>query len=75
MTIKEQLDQNGYDTTNLFMPEEYDNAFLGLAITDWHYKHAKYELVDLKTGQVWHAAYNLKQFMTELMNDNPKWFK
>lgn len=44
MTIKEQLDQNGYDTTNLFMPEEYDNAFLGLAITDWHYNRPVYDL-------------------------------
>ena len=44
-------------------------------LTDWQYKHAKYELVDLKNGNVWRAPYNLKQFMTEIMNDNPKRFK
>ena len=47
----------------------------GYHISDWQYKHAKYELVDLKTGNVWHAPYNLKQFMAEVMNDNPKSFK
>ena len=47
----------------------------GYHISDWQFKHAKYELVDLKTGKVWHAPYNLKQFMTEIMNDNPKCFK
>ena len=44
-------------------------------LTDWQYKHAKYELVDLKTGQVWRAPYNLKRFMAKIMNDNPKHFK
>lgn len=44
-------------------------------LTDWQYKHAKYELVDLKTGHVWRAPYNLNQFMTEIMNDNHEWFK
>ena len=44
-------------------------------LTDWQYKHAKYELVDLKTGHVWRAPYNLKQFMAKIMNDNPEHFK
>ena len=44
-------------------------------LTDWQYKHAKYELVDLKNGNVWRAPYNYKQFMIEVMNDNPKCFK
>ena len=47
----------------------------GYHITDWQFKHAKYELVDLKTGRVWRAPYNLKQFMAEIMNDNPEYFK
>ena len=47
----------------------------GYHISDWQYKHAKYELVDLKNGNVWRAPYNYKQFMTEVMNDNPKCFK
>ena len=33
------------------------------------------ELVDLKNGNVWRAPYNYKQFMIEIMNDNPKYFK
>ena len=44
-------------------------------LTDWQYKHAKYELVDLKTGHVWRAPYNFKQLMAEIMNDNPERFK
>ena len=44
-------------------------------LTDWQYKHAKYELVDLNTGHIWRAPYNLKQFMAKIMNDNPEHFK
>ena len=44
-------------------------------LTDWQYFHAKYELVDLKNGNVWRAPYNYKQFMAEVMNDTPKCFK
>ena len=43
----------------------------GYHISDWAFDHAKYEVTDIKTGEAWFAPYNYKQFMTEIMNDNP----
>ena len=50
-------------------------ADAGYHITDWVYFNARYSVTDLKTGKEWLVPYNYKQFMTEVMNDNPKCFK
>ena len=43
----------------------------GYHISDWAYFNARYSITDIKTGKEWFAPYNYKQFMTEVMNDNP----
>ena len=46
----------------------------GYHISDWAYFNSRYSVTDVKTGKEWFAPYNYKQFMTEVMNDNPKYF-
>ena len=46
----------------------------GYHISDWAYLNTRYSVTDVKTGKEWFAPYNYKQFMAEIMNDNPKFF-
>ena len=46
----------------------------GYHISDWAYFNSRYSVIDVKTGKEWFAPYNYKQFMTGVMNDNPKYF-
>ena len=46
----------------------------GYHISDWVYFNARYSVTDVKTGKEWFTPYNYKQFMTEIMNNDPKCF-